>query len=230
MFETIASSDRSSRRRRLPFVAGAAAFYVGVGALVLGLTARRGAASEAVVPVRIVAPRLRAAGPPPAPKPAAPQAKRPPSPHRLVQPRPVPMVEVAPPPEPEPDEEGGASAEEGVVGGAPESEGGNAAPTPPAPPPEPPPARPADLASVRAAIARTLVYPAMARRHSWKGTVVLAFVLLANGGVDELVVREGSGFKVLDEAAVAAIRGAVPFPAPGMAVRVVIPLVFDVHD
>lgn len=231
MFDAIATRSRSPSRRRLPFLAAAAAVYAGAVALALVLTARRGVASEAVVPVRIVAPRAPAIGPPPAPSRPAPvkPAQRPTAVRKLIQPREAPEAPVVAPEEPEvePEEESIASEADGVVGGAPGAEGGA---LPSLAPPEPAPARPADLASVRAAIGRTLVYPPLAKRHGWRGKVVLAFVMSARGAVDELVVQAPSGFKVLDEAAVAAIRAASPFPPPGIDVRVVIPLVFDVHE
>jgi len=135
------------------------------------------------------------------------------------------LEEAPPSPEPEgtPDEdvepgEGGGAAD-GVAGGS-----GNpvAAPAPPVP------ATPQHLSAIRAAIARTLRYPSLARRHGWQGRVVLSFVLLADGRVAALGVQSGSGFKILDEAAVAAVRDAVPLPAPGVDVTVSIPLVFDV--
>lgn len=234
MFETFASSRSGTGRRRWPFLAGAAAVYAGLGALALGLGARRSAPLEPVIPVRIVAPRASTPGPPPAPvapRPPTPPLKRRSRPTpRLVQPVVVPEVPAAlavnPEPAPEVAEVSAPAAAEGVVGGMVGGEGSGGAPPPP---PEPVPARPADVASVRSAIARTLEVPALARRHGWSGKVVVGFVLAADGSVSELALRQSSGFKMLDEAALEAVRRAVPFPAPGLAVRVVIPLVFDVH-
>ncbi len=91
---------------------------------------------------------------------------------------------------------------------------------------EPMSARPADLARVGETIARSLVYPPRARRMRWEGRVVLAFVLLADGRIRDLRVALTSGFPLLDEAALVAVEKAVPFPPPGVAVRVEIPVAF----
>ena len=91
------------------------------------------------------------------------------------------------------------------------------------------PARPSDLAAVGQRIAKQLAYPSSARRAGWQGKVRLGFVLLADGGVRDLVVKEGSGHEVLDDAAIAAVHAAAPFPPPGADVQIVIPLSFRLH-
>jgi protein TonB len=50
------------------------------------------------------------------------------------------------------------------------------------------------------------VYPALARRRQWQGTVVLEVLVKADGLVAELMVEQSSGHRVLDEAALAAVR------------------------
>lgn len=112
----------------------------------------------------------------------------------------------------------------GVIGGAPEATDGPALQQ--APPQPPVAARTHDLASVRAGIARTLVYPANARRNGLQGKVILEFVLLAEGRIRDLVLRSSSGFAALDSAALAAVEAAAPFPPPGLDVLVVVPVVF----
>jgi protein TonB len=153
----------------------------------------------------------------------------------MIQPREVP-VELPPDagvqdPAPQaPD--GGADASAagsggrpgGVVGGDPEATDGPAMQQLPARPPIA--ARTHDLASVRAGIARTLVYPPNARRNGLQGKVVLEFVLLAEGRIRDLVLRSSSGIPALDAAALAAVEAAAPFPAPGVDVLVVVPVVF----
>jgi len=119
---------------------------------------------------------------------------------------------------------GPIGAENGVIGGGGPGAQGNTAS---APAPHPPtPARPADLATVRSGIARTLVYPPEARRRGWQGRVTLAFTLQADGTVLDLTVRQSSGLPLLDQAALAAIRRAAPFAPPGLDVQVVVPVVF----
>jgi protein TonB len=152
----------------------------------------------------------------------------------MVQPREVAAEMPADPPsiEPEaqaldgeasPDATGTGGRPGGVVGGAPDVPEGPALQQPP---PRPIAARTHDLASVRAGIARTLVYPPNARRNGLQGRVLLEFVLLADGWIRDLVLRSGSGVPVLDAAALAAVEKAAPFPAPGVDVLVTVPVVF----
>ena len=180
---------------------------------------------------------IAAPGPPPPPA-HAPRSKRatrpataklPPAP--LVAPQVVPDRPPEPgPPEPEEEsagEEGGVvggvpgGAGDGVVGGVPGG-GGSGAMVARAPVP----ARPADLAMVRERIARTLAYPPRARKLGWQGTVALTFVLRADGRIRELRMARSSGYPVLDEAALSAVERAVPFPPPGMDVRIELPVTF----
>lgn len=185
------------------------------------------------VPVRIVQPALRAAPPPPKgrpapPDPARPAVKRPSS--KLVAPKEIPDVMPGPgPPEPpasdpEPVEDPGPVT--GVVGGRPDGVVGGVVGAPVAAPAAPLPARPADLAAVRAGIARTLLYPPEARRRHWEGRTTLAFTLLADGTVVDLAVRQSSGYELLDLAALESIRHAAPFDPPGVDVFVVVPVAF----
>jgi len=154
------------------------------------------------------------------------EVHRPPT--SLVQPRVLPEEAPAPGP-PDPPEEGPAGPAgdtdasiagqpDGVVGGEPAAgEPGPAMPRP---------ARPADLASVRERIAKTLRYPAEARRMRVQGRAVIEFVLRADGHLDSLAVRQSSGDETLDRAALAAVRDAAPYPPPGIDVLVVIPVSF----
>jgi len=130
------------------------------------------------------------------------------------------------PPEPPPDL-GTADATPGPPGiGRPGGVVGGVVADPEPAVAQPLPARPRDLAAVRAGIARTLRYPPEARRREWQGRVMIAFVLRADGTVAGLGVRESSGHPILDEAALAAVRDAAPYPPPGMDVLVVVPLSF----
>ena len=103
-----------------------------------------------------------------------------------------------------------AGEEDGVIGGGAGGPGGGALlPLEPAPLPE------ADLAAVRERIVRSLSYPPRARKMGWEGRVVVGFVLLADGRVRDLRVLSSSGHEALDEAALAAVRRAAPYPPPG---------------
>jgi protein TonB len=195
---------------------------------------------ERSIPVMLVQPHIRPLTPPPAlgrPLAAPPKpVKAPPAPARMVQPR----VVAERLPEHSPDEPhdvaptgevgtdatpGDGGRADGVVGGMPGGDPASVLSVAPVLIP----ARPSDLASVRAGIGRTLSYPPAARRAGWQGKVRLAFVLLADGRIRDLVVREGSGYEVLDAAAIAAVLDASPFVPPGMDVQIVIPVSFRIN-
>jgi len=206
--------------------------------LVLGLLLRFGGGDRVEtgrsIAVRIVAPasfagplampRLRSA---PRPAAKAPLVRRPqplvaPAVIPEVMPGPGPMeepLEAGPDPGPGEPVTGVGGRDGGAVGGVPGGGEVSAA--------APIPARPADLAAVRAGIKRTAVYPALARARHWQGRSVLSFTLLADGTIDHLVVRQGSGYPCLDEAALEAVRRAAPFPAPGVAVHIIVPVDFN---
>ena len=181
------------------------------------------------IEVALVAPRLAMPAPSPAPPAPGPTPRR--TPRRiasapLVQPRTIPV----PAPSPvEPDDSAPVTSPEGVIGGGSVSPPGPDEAAPVAGPPAAIEARPADLASVRTALSRTFVYPTEARRRGWAGRVVLAFTLEADGRLRDLEVRSGSGYPILDEAALEAVRRAAPFDAPGVPVRVVIPVSFRLY-
>jgi protein TonB len=235
---------RAGGGRRAAFVAVS---LLAQGALIAAVVhmqspAARPADVQVLVPVVFKRPSL-----PAAPAPPGPPARPAPRPRRKVVRAPKPIVqpkappERLPPPDPTPPEpaEGDATEDEGtgegegvaggvpggagdgVVGGVPGGGGPVAA--------EPMPARPADLAMVRERIARTLAYPPRAKRMGWEGRVALAFVLLADGTVRDLCVTQSSGYGLLDEAALAAVERATPFPPPGVTVRVRVPVSFQLR-
>jgi periplasmic protein TonB len=237
-----ASTRPALRLRRLTYLAASALLQA--GAVVLAVTwlqasgsARRQERVEPVVAVRLLRPQLRAPSPPPAPGRPAMRTQNPatvPRTARMIQPREVPAelpidTGIQEPMPQAPDGEAGSSVAGpggrpgGVIGGAPEATEGPALRQAP---PTPIAARTHDLASVRAGIARTLVYPPNARRNGLQGKVILEFVLLAEGRIRDLVLRTSSGFPTLDAAALAAVEAAAPFPPPGVDVLVVVPVVF----
>jgi len=61
------------------------------------------------------------------------------------------------------------------------------------------------FAFIRENIMRNITYPERARRMGWEGKVLLSFVVLENGKVQELKVLNSSGFRALDENAKEAV-------------------------
>ena len=152
---------------------------------------------------------------PPEPLPMTPQPEPPkpkPQPQPKVEPRPAPPLPkapaseravTAPPPPPVVDSE---PAEETVppVEAAPEP-----APAKPAPEPAVIPPR-SDAAHLNNPAP---VYPAMSRRLRETGRVLMDVYILANGQVGEVKLKQSSGFKRLDDAAMQAVKSWKYVPA-----------------
>lgn len=56
-------------------------------------------------------------------------------------------------------------------------------------------------------------YPKSAQRNGQEGSLVLKVVVARNGKVTGVSIVEGSGFSILDKAAIAAVKKASPYPA-----------------
>lgn len=55
-------------------------------------------------------------------------------------------------------------------------------------------------------------YPAVAARSGWQGALFISFTIKKDGTVTDIVVGKSSNYPVLDDAAITALRLAVPFP------------------
>lgn len=144
--------------------------------------------------------------PEPLPVVARPEPPKPkPQPQPRVEPKPLPPLPKAPP-------------SERAVTAPPTPPVVAPAPAEPAPPAEPVAApAPAPVKETEPAITPPRsdashlnnpapVYPAMSRRLQESGRVLLDVYILANGQVGELKLKQSSGFKRLDEAALQAVR------------------------
>jgi len=69
------------------------------------------------------------------------------------------------------------------------------------------------LRTLRARLERARVYPMEARDRGWSGAATVRFVIGRDGSVERLELVAGSGKRVLDEAALDAVRRASPFPS-----------------
>lgn len=80
--------------------------------------------------------------------------------------------------------------------------------------------------AIRQLIERHVKYPARARRNAWEGTVVLQLNIASNGDLLAVAVSRSSGFGLLDDAAIAAVRQASPLPHLPLAAKINVPIVF----
>jgi protein TonB len=89
------------------------------------------------------------------------------------------------------------------------------------------------LAALRQRIQQSVRYPASARRRGLAGTVSVEILILANGTIGEVTLRESSTHSILDEAALDTIRSLprMPFPRelPARPLRVRVPVVFQMR-
>lgn len=67
--------------------------------------------------------------------------------------------------------------------------------------------------SIQLKIAQAKTYPSIARERKQQGKAFLSFKLDRDGKILELSVENSSGYKILDQAAIKAIKEAAPFPA-----------------
>ena len=77
-------------------------------------------------------------------------------------------------------------------------------------------------------------YPALARKRGWQGTVLLELVIEEDGSVSLLEIRNGSGHRILDKAALEAVRKwrfqALIKNGKAMASRQFLPISFKLED
>ena len=115
-----------------------------------------------------------------------------------------------------------------VAGGAIDGDGADPNASSGIPAPEPAPVPHELLAEIRDRISRAVVYPLLARRQRWQGRALIAFRLRKNGAVSELRIVSSSGFPVLDESALDAVRTA-SLPAGATDLSIAMPVVFQLR-
>jgi len=76
-------------------------------------------------------------------------------------------------------------------------------------------------------LGESLVYPKIARKMGWLGEVHVSFLLDTDGTVREVEIDKSCGFPVLDKCAVKTIKKASPLPESEVAVKIIIPIVYN---
>lgn len=85
------------------------------------------------------------------------------------------------------------------------------------------------LASLAEAFAAHFHYPPLARRKGWEGAVTLALRVEIDGRLTGIHVIGSSGYRVLDNAAVASLLRARALPLPGGTLGASLDMVLPVH-
>ena len=70
------------------------------------------------------------------------------------------------------------------------------------------------LSRIRGQLNENFYYPAMARRHGWQGKVLLDFMLADNGHINDIRIKQSSGYMLLDRAAVDALSKVILTEVP----------------
>jgi protein TonB len=83
------------------------------------------------------------------------------------------------------------------------------------------------LAEIRRMIESHKSYPRLARRKGWEGEVVVELSLDGSGALRDVQVVRRSGYRVLDQATLTAVRSAGPFPP--LSGRVQVPVSYRIE-
>jgi protein TonB len=84
------------------------------------------------------------------------------------------------------------------------------------------------LSTLRERALKEIRYPAIARASGWKGTVIVALRVDGSGKFQQAVVRQSSGFEILDRAAAALVKKITPVPNPlGLPVSIEVPITYE---
>lgn len=62
------------------------------------------------------------------------------------------------------------------------------------------------LGHIKQEIAHYFVYPRLARRQGWQGQVMLGFQVNRNGSIQDIHVKQSSGYAILDDSAMIAMQ------------------------
>jgi TonB family protein len=69
------------------------------------------------------------------------------------------------------------------------------------------------ITQIQQKISSALIYPTEAKLSGWEGVVLVRFIINQDGQIKELNIAKSSGYPLLDEAAMAAVKNASPYPS-----------------
>jgi protein TonB len=84
----------------------------------------------------------------------------------------------------------------------------------------------AQFALIRDKILKRLVYPIVARKMGWTGRVVVSFTVREDGSAEDISVAESSGFPILDQNALDAVKASCPLPRPPVRTALMMPVLY----
>jgi TonB family protein len=87
----------------------------------------------------------------------------------------------------------------------------------------------ANFSYIKDMIERRITYPDSARRMGWKGNVKVSFIISSSGHVRDIRLIQSSGYGILDNNVIEAVKDASPFPKPPVEAQIIIPIVYNLN-
>lgn len=85
------------------------------------------------------------------------------------------------------------------------------------------------FAYIKRIIERNLTYPPRAQRMGWTGTCMVTFIVMENGQATDIVISRSTGYGILDDNVIEAIRRSVPFPRPPVSAELKLPISYRIE-
>lgn len=82
---------------------------------------------------------------------------------------------------------------------------------------------------IRELVYKGLTYPPIAIENTWEGAVIVSFLVDNNGNIDSVHVLKSSGYRLLDQNAVSAVKHAAPYPKSSSRVEIKLPVIYKVE-
>lgn len=90
------------------------------------------------------------------------------------------------------------------------------------------------IASINQQLDKYFYYPSIARNKNWQGKVLLTFNITSNGKLRNINIRESSGYRILDSAAVKALKKlnkvASNFQWPNTGMQINLPVIYKLTN
>jgi protein TonB len=69
-------------------------------------------------------------------------------------------------------------------------------------------------------------YPSRARNKLIEGSVIVAFIVRLDGSIKNIFIKKSSGYSILDNNVIKAVKRAAPFPPPPVEATIIIPITY----
>jgi len=87
----------------------------------------------------------------------------------------------------------------------------------------------AHFSYIKDLIHKHLIYPALAKKMGWEGKVIVSFIISSGGNAKDITLSKSSGYEILDDNALRAVRMATPFPKPPVEAQIIVPVLYRLN-